>query len=225
MPLASQGAADMVRAATGLHGDDAGRKLRAELHDGVAAHAPTQDDLSAGIQSDEAAGRLAEIDADDGKLHGSAPSSPGLQQHAITCRAGRGGPSIKGVSQPRWCSAGIATRATTSTKPTVSANWTKPTPSPARVLKVADEFFFLVSTEITGWPAASAARGSRLAGLSPTRQAAQTKVRLLVKAICWPTSLNEMSLLDHTLDAETSSMSERARSPADRASDKSVKTT
>ena len=39
----------------------------------------------------------AEIDADDGKLHGSSPSSPGLHQHAISYCSGRGGPSIKGA--------------------------------------------------------------------------------------------------------------------------------
>ena len=95
MPLSSQSPSDVVRPAARLHGDDTGRNLGAELDDGIAAHASARHNLPDCIQTDEAARRLAEVDADDGKLHGFAPSSPGLQQHAISCHRGRGGPSIK----------------------------------------------------------------------------------------------------------------------------------
>ena len=95
MPPSSQSPSDVVRPAARLHGDDTGRNLGAELHDGIAAHASAHHNFAGCVETDEAARRLSEIDTDDGKLHGSAPSSPGLHQHAISCRRGRGGPSIE----------------------------------------------------------------------------------------------------------------------------------
>ncbi len=95
MPPNSQSPSDVVRPAARLHGDDTGRNLGAELDDGIAAHASAHHNFAGCVQTDEAARRLAEVDTDDGKLHGSAPSSPALQQQAISCCRGRGGPSIK----------------------------------------------------------------------------------------------------------------------------------
>jgi hypothetical protein len=69
MPLSPDQSSEVMRSATGLHGDDAGRQLCSEGGDAPWPHPPAFYNSTCLIQTDQAAAVFAEINPEHGDLH------------------------------------------------------------------------------------------------------------------------------------------------------------
>jgi hypothetical protein len=72
MSLVREQAANMMRATTSLHADDAARELRGEADQRLPLYAPPQNHSARRVETDDAANILAKINAEHGNLHDSS---------------------------------------------------------------------------------------------------------------------------------------------------------
>jgi len=80
MALRLEKTAEVMRATTGLHRDDARRQTLGETNDTRRSHPPPLDDCSLAVQPHEAAAILTEIDPENYHLHLTSPALSNRQQ-------------------------------------------------------------------------------------------------------------------------------------------------
>ena len=101
--MGRKNAADVMGAAAGFHRHDAGRKLRRQPDQRLALDAPPQHDRSRGIDADQTARILAEIDPEDRNCHrhSSASSSNRRRDYAAGRRGGPFHKTLHAAEQDR----------------------------------------------------------------------------------------------------------------------------